>query len=653
MKKEFNFQKALRELLKEKAPDGPDQLLVEAVAVGDVAKVLFHYSKKVLKSKNISGYYEKNYVGNFLALKAPLDFGTSEMSGTDKVPGGFTAVKKVYYDALKHLCSMYSAEDASDMAPFEQRKLVAACKKSRFPTKKETETRAKAKKTKAKKTKAGADLQAWYHGEITFQKIAQLEAASGIEEENRWTEKEFNDLKAAAAKGWKSSAAAIKDRFNELGNLHIKKTGEVFNPATAAKVAASGQWDPVVQQAFGKAIFFKNQIEKEVAANGGIAKVHFKSLRGGDAYITADLIKKAKLQQQTLQKQDTGAPKGGASDLVLRESTLQQKRLIKLNEFLTEQAPTYVADPTKKAGGVQSQFSMRPMQGQKEGTVVIIYKSGKTREIEWPEPLTQEDAKNIIKTFPGGEVALGLKKPPTAAAAGVSSQGDVEKWKHHGVTQAEMAADAAKTGPKFNKLLYVVQRLLNRWLGAKGAPLIATGGVMAKSTSDPTYQAVQAIKADPQVGPKFIKKDKVGQVVPMKAQEFLATLTDISEALPAAKGVAEGKQRMFKNIILEELVSLIKEKKKKKKKDPKAKVRNRGTVVFPAESSKVKDDKDHFPINSEAQARNALSRASQYSKVPKWYKGTLKSLVGAVQRKVKAKYKGIETTKASAKPGKG
>ena len=104
----------------------------------------------------------------------------------------------------------------------------------------------------------------------------------------------------------------------------------------------------------------------------------------------------------------------------------------------------------------------------------------------------------------------------------------------------------------------------------------------------------------------------------------------------------------LKQIIQEEVESVLKEKK-----DPNAKVRNRGTVVFPAESSKVKDDKDHFPINSVAQARNALSRASQYSSAPGWYKGTLASLVTAVQRKVKSKYPSIDTSEKSAKPGKG
>ena len=88
-------------------------------------------------------------------------------------------------------------------------------------------------------------------------------------------------------------------------------------------------------------------------------------------------------------------------------------------------------------------------------------------------------------------------------------------------------------------------------------------------------------------------------------------------------------------------------------KDPKAKSRNRPDPVFDDSSSKVKDDKDHFPINTLGRARNALARASQYSKKPAWYAGTLKSLVSRVRSKVKSKYPSIELTKASAKPGKG
>ena len=88
------------------------------------------------------------------------------------------------------------------------------------------------------------------------------------------------------------------------------------------------------------------------------------------------------------------------------------------------------------------------------------------------------------------------------------------------------------------------------------------------------------------------------------------------------------------------------------KKDPKAHVRNRGDVIFPAGSKKVKDDKDHFPINNIAQARNALARANQYSSAPSWYDGSLEELVKHVANSVKRKYKDIKVTKAASKPGK-
>lgn len=105
--------------------------------------------------------------------------------------------------------------------------------------------------------------------------------------------------------------------------------------------------------------------------------------------------------------------------------------------------------------------------------------------------------------------------------------------------------------------------------------------------------------------------------------------------------------------VLEQLISTAAKKKEKAKKklDPKAKARNRGKVVFPASSSK--DKKDHFPINSEAQARNAVARASQYSKVPSWYSGSLEGLVRAVRKAVRAAYPGIKLTDKSKNPGKG
>lgn len=94
--------------------------------------------------------------------------------------------------------------------------------------------------------------------------------------------------------------------------------------------------------------------------------------------------------------------------------------------------------------------------------------------------------------------------------------------------------------------------------------------------------------------------------------------------------------------------SLVKEAKKKetKKLDPKAKVRNRGTACVPAESAK--DKKDHFPINNIDQARNALARVQQYSKVPEWYSGSLKGLQALVSRKVHSKYPSIGKEKKSS-----
>lgn len=90
----------------------------------------------------------------------------------------------------------------------------------------------------------------------------------------------------------------------------------------------------------------------------------------------------------------------------------------------------------------------------------------------------------------------------------------------------------------------------------------------------------------------------------------------------------------------------------KKKLDPDAAIRNRGNVVFSAGSEKVLDNKDHFPYGDILHARNALSRASQYNKVPDWYDGTLEELVKKVHDKVKRKYPEIKVTEKSEKPGK-
>lgn len=89
------------------------------------------------------------------------------------------------------------------------------------------------------------------------------------------------------------------------------------------------------------------------------------------------------------------------------------------------------------------------------------------------------------------------------------------------------------------------------------------------------------------------------------------------------------------------------------KDDPKAKERNRGKCVFPAGSKKVKDNKDHFPINNEKEARAALSYANHYDKSPPWYDGSLSELVAKVHSMVKSHFPDIKVSEKSKKPGKG
>lgn len=84
---------------------------------------------------------------------------------------------------------------------------------------------------------------------------------------------------------------------------------------------------------------------------------------------------------------------------------------------------------------------------------------------------------------------------------------------------------------------------------------------------------------------------------------------------------------------------------KDKKLDPKAKVRNRGTVCVPAEQAK--DKKDHFPINDEGQARSALSRIEGLTSAP-WYKGSLEGLRALVKRKVHSKFPNIGKDKKAS-----
>jgi hypothetical protein len=77
-----------------------------------------------------------------------------------------------------------------------------------------------------------------------------------------------------------------------------------------------------------------------------------------------------------------------------------------------------------------------------------------------------------------------------------------------------------------------------------------------------------------------------------------------------------------------------------------AKKKKRGDVIFQSDSSKVKDDADHFPINDLKQARNALARVGQYDKSPEWYKGSLKSLKDTIKKAVKKKFPSIEVSES-------
>ena len=88
------------------------------------------------------------------------------------------------------------------------------------------------------------------------------------------------------------------------------------------------------------------------------------------------------------------------------------------------------------------------------------------------------------------------------------------------------------------------------------------------------------------------------------------------------------------------------------KEDPKAEVRNRPECIFDNTNPKVKDNKDHFPIDTEKRARNALAQANKFTEVPDWYSGSLTELVKTVAKAIKKKYPDIDVTEKSEKPGK-
>ena len=108
----------------------------------------------------------------------------------------------------------------------------------------------------------------------------------------------------------------------------------------------------------------------------------------------------------------------------------------------------------------------------------------------------------------------------------------------------------------------------------------------------------------------------------------------------------DGEKEMKKNAeILKEIVDRVCEPVVTAAKKKRLKKTTRGDCVFQSTSPSVTDNKDHYPINSLAQARNALARVMQHDGSPSWYKGSLAGLQKAVKRAVYAKYPGLKSRK--------
>jgi hypothetical protein len=152
----------------------------------------------------------------------------------------------------------------------------------------------------------------------------------------------------------------------------------------------------------------------------------------------------------------------------------------------------------------------------------------------------------------------------------------------------------------------------------------------------------------PLVDTIFLKDIKQNRILPIK-EITDSSVTAINGKYIKLSELVESKD--YELVDAEKKIIQVDKNKKvdlgEAKKDPKAGVRNRGKVVFTAESPKVKDDKDHFPIGDIGHARNALSRMSQYKTVPTWYKGSLSALKNAIKRAVKKAFPSIEVSESA------
>lgn len=70
-----------------------------------------------------------------------------------------------------------------------------------------------------------------------------------------------------------------------------------------------------------------------------------------------------------------------------------------------------------------------------------------------------------------------------------------------------------------------------------------------------------------------------------------------------------------------------------------------GKFACPRTDPNVRDNQDHYPLDTIGRARNALARVMQYKgKKPPWWKGSLASLIVQVKRRVKAAYPYIKVS---------
>jgi len=115
----------------------------------------------------------------------------------------------------------------------------------------------------------------------------------------------------------------------------------------------------------------------------------------------------------------------------------------------------------------------------------------------------------------------------------------------------------------------------------------------------------------------------------------------VEEDLIITKQDQEADEDIKKLLLVDKDKNVINENKK----DPKAKVRTKLEPVFDDKNKKVTDSKDHFPISNRNQAISALSRASAFSKPPKWYKGTLLQFKSAVKKAVHKAFPEIDIKK--------